>query len=123
VAEERHVAVAELFADDGIHRSSPTKPAHVGRDAIAASWRRATATQEELELQCGTPIIDGERVAVEWWAVMRDPERSSEPSSDAVTLPGCLLLRFGADGRCTELCEYSNTWFGASLFPPPGWGT
>lgn len=40
----------------------------------------------------------GARVAVEWWATMVE-------AGERVTLPGCLLLRFAADGRCTDLYE------------------
>jgi hypothetical protein len=64
---------------------------------MAADWQQATATQVELDLRFGAPIADGPRVAVEGWAVMRDPEW--------VTLPGCLVLRFAPDGRCSELRE------------------
>ena len=47
----------------------------------------------------GTPFIDGDRVAVEWWTTMTD-------GGEEVTLPSCLLLRFDADGRCSDLREY-----------------
>jgi hypothetical protein len=38
-----------------------------------------------------------------------------------ITLPGCLLLRFGGDGLCTALREYWHAEQGR-LDPPPGWG-
>ncbi len=38
-----------------------------------------------------------------------------------ITLPGCLLLRFAADGRCEELREYWHVEDGRHE-PPPGWG-
>lgn len=95
----------------------------MGPAAIAAYWRHATATQEDFQLQFGTPLIDGDRVAVEWWAVMRDSDWSPEGAATAeVTLPGCLLLCFAPDGRCAELREYYNPSFGASISAPPGWG-
>jgi hypothetical protein len=115
-------AVADLFVEDGVYRSSPTDAPHVGREAIAAYWRRATSTQRDLELCFGSPVIDGQRLMIEWWAVMRDPEWRSEAASDAVTLPGCLVLRFAGDGRCEELREYYNPLFGEAASPRDGWG-
>ena len=38
-----------------------------------------------------------------------------------ITLPGCLLLRFGADGLCVALREYWHIEQGR-LDPPQGWG-
>lgn len=115
-------ALAELFTEDGLYLSSPTAPPHVGREAIAAYWRHATATQQDLELRFGTPVLEGDRLAVEWWAVMRDPEWRPDAPSDTVTLPGCLLLRFTDQGLCAELREYYNPVFGAAVSPPLRWG-
>lgn len=39
---------------------------------------------------------------------------------DSVTLPGCLVVRFGPGGLCAALREYWNAGFGLS--PPPGIG-
>jgi hypothetical protein len=62
----------------------------------------------------GTPFIERDRVAVEWWTTMIG-------GGDEVTLPGCLLLRFDADGRCSDLREY---WMRERGWrePFPGWG-
>jgi uncharacterized protein (TIGR02246 family) len=116
-------ALANLFTDDGLYRSSPTQPPHQGREAIAAYWRRATASQTDLALRFGTPVIAGDRVAVEWWATMRDADwHEGDAPTDAVTLPGALILRFAADGRCAELREYYNVLLGSTVPAPSGWG-
>lgn len=107
-------AVVELFTDDAVYRSSPFRSPHVGRDGIRAYWTGATATQECLELRFGEPVASGDRLVVEWWAVMSD-------DGEDVTLPGCLLLRFSADGRCQELREYWHLERGR-IPPPLGWG-
>ena len=38
-----------------------------------------------------------------------------------LTLPGILMLRFAADGRCEELREVWHMQPGTRQ-PPPGWG-
>jgi ketosteroid isomerase-like protein len=107
-------AVAELFTPDAVYRSSPLRPPTVGREAIRGYWNDATSTQDGLELRFGDPVVHGNRVVVEWWAVMRD-------AGSDVTLPGCLLLRFASGGRCAELREYWHLEPGRRE-PPEGWG-
>jgi ketosteroid isomerase-like protein len=107
-------AAAALFSEDAVYRSSPFRAASVGGAAIRDYWSGATSTQEGLELRFGEPVVDGDRLAVEWWATMTD-------SGAEITLPGCLLLRFGGDGRCEELREYWHVEEGR-VDPPEGWG-
>jgi ketosteroid isomerase-like protein len=107
-------ALGDLFAPDAVYRSHPFRPPLVGTEAIRGYWRDATATQEELELQFGKPLVIGNRVVVEWWAQVRDDGRE-------VTLPGCLLMRFRPGGRCQELREYWHREEGRRG-PPEGWG-
>ncbi|MGH2763358.1 MAG: nuclear transport factor 2 family protein [Thermoleophilaceae bacterium] len=107
-------AVGALFTEGAIYRSSPFRPPATGRAGIRDYWTSATSTQEGLDLRFGEPVVAGNRVAVEWWAAMRD-------SGEEVTLPGCLLLRFRTDGRCEELREYWHLENGR-IQPPEGWG-
>jgi ketosteroid isomerase-like protein len=106
--------VIALFSEDAVYRSSPFRPPTVGGDAIRDYWTGATSTQEDLSLRFGEPVVQSNKVAVEWWATMRDDGRD-------VTLPGCLLLRFRTDGRCEELREYWHLEDGRAE-PPDGWG-
>jgi hypothetical protein len=96
-----------------VYRSHPFRPPHVGRDAIRAYWERATATQRDLNLRFGRPIVDGSHVAVEWWA------EGGEDDGD-FTLPGCLVLRFDDDGLCEELREYWHLE-SSRIDPPQSW--
>ena len=107
-------AVTELFTEDAVYHSSPFREPHVGREAIRAYWARATAAQEQVEIRFGEPVVAVHRVAVEWWATMRE-------AGEEVTLPGCLVLRFAPDGRCEELRESWVLQSGHHA-PPPGWG-
>ena len=107
-------AVVSLFTEDAVYRSSPFREPHSGSAGIRDYWTRATSTQEELDLRFGEPLVEGSKVVVEWWAIMRD-------DGAWITLPGCLLLRFAEDGRCEELREYWHVEDGRHE-PHPGWG-
>jgi hypothetical protein len=64
----------------------------------------------------GEPVVDGNVVAVEWWATFDDADEGT------ITLPGCLLLQFAPDGRCFDLREYWNVQDG-TVSPYEGWGS
>src|SRR5262249_61687719 len=87
-----------------------------GSEAIRQYWQRGAGTQREVAVRMGRPIITDNRVAVEWWTTMIDPDEGE------ITLPGCLLLRFASDGRCQDLWEYWQVQPGRQD-PPTGWGT
>jgi ketosteroid isomerase-like protein len=107
-------AAAALFTEDGTYRSHAFREPHVGHDGVRAYWTEATSTQRDVEVEMGEPFADGDRVAVEFWTRLLN---DGEP----VTLTGCLLLRFAADGRCAALREY---WFVEPGLhrPHDGWG-
>jgi limonene-1,2-epoxide hydrolase len=107
--------MASLFNEHANYRSGPFRELFRGHDEIRAYARRTAATQRDKHVRMGRPFVDGSRVAVEWWTTMID-------DAEAVTLPGCLLLRFAADGRCSELREYWHVEPGRRE-PFAGWGT
>jgi SnoaL-like domain len=113
VGRDPEAAVA-LFTEDAVYHSHPFREPHTGSEGIRDYWTRATSTQEELELRFGAPLMEGSKAVVEWWAIMRN-------EGAWITLPGALLLRFAADGRCEELREYWHVEDGRRE-PPPGWG-
>jgi ketosteroid isomerase-like protein len=107
-------AVLGLFTEDATYRSHPLRPVHAGHDGIAAYWTQATADQRDVRVRLGDPVVDGDRVGVEWWTTMR-------AGGDPLTLVGVLLLAFAADGRCRALRECWNL-AEELLDPPPDWG-
>jgi hypothetical protein len=107
--------VADLFTAGAVYRSHVFRRPHVGRDAIRAYWRGAAGGQRDVTVRFGRPLVEGRRVAVEWWATFVDADEGE------LTLPGCLLLRFDGDGRCEELREYWHAEPGLHE-PPAGWG-
>jgi hypothetical protein len=86
----------------------------VGRAAIQDYWARVTASQTSVELRYGRTVVDGARVAVEWWANLGT-------DSGPLTLAGEFMLRFAGSGECEELREYWVLSQGR-IEPPPGWG-
>jgi ketosteroid isomerase-like protein len=108
-------AVGALFSNDASYRSNIFEEPHAGRSGIEDYWRNVTATQSDVTVRMGSPVIDGPRVVVEFWTTML-------VGGEELTLPGCLLLRFDEDGRCTDLHEYWQT-LGEIREPPKGWGT
>jgi ketosteroid isomerase-like protein len=107
-------AAGRLFTDDAIYREQPFQPPFVGRAAIQDYWARVTASQTSVELRYGRAIVDGRRLAVEWWANL-------QTNDGPLTLAGEFLLLFAATGECRELREYWILTQGR-VEPPHGWG-
>jgi ketosteroid isomerase-like protein len=107
-------AIPGMFTQEASYRAHPLGTAYTGHDAIADYWTRATAGQEDIQVRFGDPIVDGDRVAAEFWTSMRS-------DGDPVTVAGCLLLAFAPDGRCRSLRECWHET-GELLDPSPGWG-
>ena len=106
-------AAGELFAEHAVYRSDPFRPALVGRSAIVDYWAQATGSQSGIAVTFGSPLVQGNRVAVEWWSTMNE---DGHPTTDA----GGLFLLF-ENGLCTELREYWNLTEQA-VAVPAGWG-
>jgi hypothetical protein len=109
-------AITALYADDSVHRSAPFRPPHRGRQAVAEYVAWAFADEQRVdEVRFGTPVVQGDRACVEYWAMFLDQ------SGAAFTLAGCAMARFDADGLVTEASDYWHLQPGHNL-PPPGWG-
>ena len=112
---ERNAAAAgALFTEDGVYRDHAFQPAHVGRAAIERYWSTVTASQAEVELRYGLPVVSGRRLAIEWWANLN-------ADGAPLTLAGEFLLTFADSGLCRELREYWVLTQGR-VEPPTGWG-
>jgi ketosteroid isomerase-like protein len=107
-------AAAALFTEDAQYASHPFAEPLLGRAAIAAYWSAGVARQSDIDIHVGRPVIDGERVAVEWWVSL------AEDGEDSLST-GTLVLRF--DGElCASLREVWMERPGRAL-PPEGWGS
>jgi uncharacterized protein (TIGR02246 family) len=94
-------AVVALYAEDCVHRSTPFRPPHRGRQAVRDYVTQAFADEQRIdEVRFGTPLVQGDRACVEYWASFLDQH------STAVTLAGCAMARFDADGLIIEARDY-----------------
>lgn len=84
--------VAAVYAAGAYFLSHPFRDPDVPRRY--AAW--AFAEQASAVCRFGEPIVEGDRAAVDWWAVITAPDGSQE------TVAGTSLLRFGADGLVIE---------------------
>lgn len=107
--------VVALYHADARFSSQPFRTELRGRDGVRGYVSAAFAEEREVRARFGTPIVDGERAAVEWWAALVDEGRE-------VTLAGTSVLRFDADGLVLEQRDTWNVRDGRRD-PPEGWGS
>ena len=91
----------DLFSDGVVYVAHAAEAAVVGREALADYIRKEAADQGKASVEMGTPVIDGDRVAAEFWVT-----RTNE--GENWTTAGCFVAQLGPDGRCNVFREY---WF------------
>jgi uncharacterized protein (TIGR02246 family) len=103
--------VVALYADDCVHRSTPFRPPHRGRQAVRDYVTGAFADERRIDdVRFGVPVVEGDRACVEYWARFLDRQAKE------MTLAGCAMAWFDADGRITEARDY---WHVAEGHRPP----
>jgi ketosteroid isomerase-like protein len=107
-------AFVELFSDDVVYVAHATQEKVMGRAALARYIRKEAADQGQASVRMGSPVIDGDRVAAEFWVTRAN-------DGENWTTAGCFIARLGADGRCTFFREY---WFDVAghISAYDGWG-
>jgi ketosteroid isomerase-like protein len=85
-------AIAALYAEGAVFYSHPFRERQGPAEYVA--W--AFEDQEAAECRFGEPLVDGQRAAVDWWAVVTAKDGSRQ------SLAGTSLLRFDADGLVIE---------------------
>jgi hypothetical protein len=91
-------AIGKLFTQTVVYRASPFEEPLVGRDLVVAHWQEELGDVDEAVVDFSSPLIDGDRAAVEWWAVVT---RAGSVKSDS----GALVLEF-TGSLCSRLHEY-----------------
>ena len=107
-------AAAALFTEDASYQEQPYAEPYRGRAGVHEYWTKVTATQSDIRMNYGTPIVDGERAAVEWWVTLKN-------DGFELTLAGEFYLVFDQSGLVRVLREYWHFGEGAPV-PAAGWG-
>jgi ketosteroid isomerase-like protein len=108
-------AVVALYAEECVHRSAPFRRSHRGRQAVRDYVTGAFADEQRIDdVRFGTPVVQGDRACVEYWTRFRDQRGA------AMTLAGCAMAQFDADGLITEARDYWHLQEGHQS--PPDWG-
>jgi ketosteroid isomerase-like protein len=105
----------DLFTDDVVYVDHPTQQSVVGRTALEAYVRKEAAEQGAVNVRMGSPVVEGDRVAGEFWV-------TATSESKPATLVGGFIARLEPDGRCSYFREY---WFyveGETTPAYEGWG-
>ena len=104
----------DLFSDEVVYVAHATEEAVVGRQALATYIRKEADEQGEASVRMGTPVIDGDRVAAEFWVTRTN-------DGENWTTVGGFIARLAPDGRCSFFREY---WFDVEGHTGPyeGWG-
>lgn len=109
-------AVVGLYAEECVHRSTPFRPPHLGRQGVREYLTEAFADERRVDdVRFGTPVVQGDRAWVEYWTRFQDRR------GEAMTLAGCATARFDGDGLATEVRDYWHVEAGHRA-PPDEWG-
>jgi hypothetical protein len=84
--------IATLYAPEAAFWSHPFREAQVPH--AYAAW--AFADQAAAECRFGSPVVQDDRAAIDWWAVVTSVDGSTE------TLAGTSLIRFDELGLVVE---------------------
>jgi nuclear transport factor 2 (NTF2) superfamily protein len=103
--------IAARYRPDAPYRSHPFREPSTARAYVTQAF-----TEEKL-VRCwfGEPIVEDNRAAVEYWAILRPPGGTD------VTIAGHSHLRFDDEGLVVEHHDYWTQRVG-SVEPPRGWG-
>ena len=105
-------AVVALYAEGCVHRSTPFRAPHRGRQGVRDYVTRAFAEERRIDtVWFDAPVVEGDRACVEYWATFVDRQGA------AMTLAGCAMARFDAEGLITEARDYWHLQEGHQ--PPP----
>ena len=101
-------AIVALYTADAIYVSHPFRAPVTPRQYLEPVF----AVQAVAECRFGTPVVEGDRAAVDWWGAITDVDGSVE------TVAGTSLLRFDADGL---VVEQRDAWAGEPLHRDLDW--
>lgn len=106
-------AIVALYAPGCRHWSAPFRDPGIGPDGVRAYLDRVFGEEREILAWFGTPVVEDDRAAVDWWATLVENGRE-------ITLAGISVLRFDRDGQVVEQRDAWNEAEGR-IEPPTEW--
>jgi hypothetical protein len=106
--------VAGFLGDEVVYVAHATQETVVGRTALASYLRKESAEQGDVNVRMGSPLMDGDRLAAEFWV-------TATTGSRRATIVGCFVAQLSPEARCEHFREY---WFDVEgrTNPYEGWG-
>jgi hypothetical protein len=107
-------AIVALYRHDARFSTEAFRVPYRGTDGVRTYVARAFDEEREPRVWVGSPIVSGDRAAIEWWAAVIE-------NDIAITLAGVSILRFDEQGLVVEQWDSWNQGDGLRE-PPDGWG-
>ena len=92
---------ANLFAEDSTYQVTPYEDAHTGQDGVRQYWAGVTAGQRNVVFEYQALSVTGSTGIAHWSASF-----AVGPDDVHLELDGIFVLKFDANGKCTELREW-----------------
>jgi hypothetical protein len=106
-------AMAAFYSPDATYLSVPFRQPDVGVEGVRGYLSREFDVESHIECWFRSPIVEGNRAAIEWWA-------SWVEGGDELTLAGSTFLTFDDAGFITDHRDYWNQ-INERRPPYPGW--
>ncbi|MGZ8512697.1 MAG: nuclear transport factor 2 family protein [Candidatus Limnocylindria bacterium] len=106
--------IVALYAPDAVFSSEPFREPFRGPAGVRAYVERVFGEEADVRVRVSTPIVDGDRASISWWASLRE-------DGEDTTLAGTSVLRFDAAGLVVEQWD-AWTALGERRDPPAAAG-
>jgi hypothetical protein len=94
-------AMAAFYAPEATYLSVPFRDPDRGVDGVRSYLTKEFGVESEIECRFASPVVDGARAAIEWWA-------SWIEGGEELTMAGATFLTFDDDGLITDHRDYWN---------------
>ena len=103
-----------LYQQDTLFSTQPFRVAYLRQAGVREYVGQAFAEEEAARVWIGSPIVEDDRAAIEWWAALKE-------NGVETTLAGTSVLRFDDEGLVVEQRDTWNQVDGRRE-PPDNWG-
>jgi hypothetical protein len=94
-------AIAALYSDAALYRSPAFREPDLGLAGVRRYLNQQFSAERNIQCWFGTPIVSGDRAAVEWWA-------SWTEEGQELTYAGVTVLRFDEQSKVVEHRDYDD---------------